>query len=172
MFSPIRLLLALLLAFASAQAQAQFGGGRHGGSGSGSRQNAGSEPSEVTRMTPNDQVRMQLNSVRSALRLSPEQNAAWQAYEDRVIELLEDMARVAEPPAGEGALKQIDRKVDVVRNRLAALEDLSDAARKLYASLSSDQKIVADRMLPGTVPALYSGQAVRPQAEHKSRGAP
>jgi len=166
-----RLLLPLFLLAACGQVAAQMGGGHRGGE-SRSRQAPGGEPSEVTRMSPNDQVRMQLNGVRSALRLSPEQGAAWQAYEDRVIELLEDMARVAESPAGEGALKQIDRKVDLARNRLAALEDLADAAKKLYASLNSEQKATADRMLPGTVPALYAGQSARPLPERRPRGTP
>jgi hypothetical protein len=163
------LLLPLFLLAACGQVAAQTGGGHRGGEGR-SRQEAGAEPAEVTRMSPNDQVRMQLNGVRAALRLSPAQGAAWQVYEDRVIELLEDMARVAESPAGEGALKQIDRKVDLARNRLAALEDLSDAAKKLYASLSGEQKATAERMLPGTVPALYAGQAIRPQGERRPRG--
>lgn len=167
--SPRSLLLSLALLAACGQASAQSGGPHRGGEGR-ARQGPGGEPPEVTRMSPNDQVRMQLNGVRSALRLSPEQGAAWQVYEERVIELLEDMARVAESPAGEGALKQIDRKVDLARNRLAAIEDVSDAAKKLYASLSSEQKATADRMLPGTVPALYAGQAIRPQGERQPHG--
>jgi len=168
---PRSLVLSLALLAACGQAWAQSGGSHRGGEGR-SRQAPGGEASEATRMSPNDQVRMQLNGVRSALKLTAEQGAAWQSYEDRVVELLEDMARVAESPAGEGALKQIDRKVDLARNRLSALEDLSDAAKKLYASLSSEQKATADRMLPGTVPALYAGQAIRPQGERRPRGTP
>lgn len=45
------------------------------------------------------------------------------------------------------------------------MEELSEAAKKLYATLSSEQKTVADRMIPGTVPALYAGQASSFRAE-------
>ena len=55
------------------------------------------------------------------------------------------------------AIQQIERKVDTVRNRLTAMEDIADAAGKLYAGLNKEQKAVADQLLPGTLPALYSG---------------
>ncbi len=155
-------LVSLLLLSACGQALAQFGGMRRGGMDGGegrSRQGPGGELSDVTRLSTNDQIRMQLTSARLALKLAPEQDAAWQAYENKVVDLLSDLSRGASAPTGEDALKQIDRKVDLARNRLAALEELSEAAKKLYATLSSEQKTVADRMIPGTVPALYAGQA-------------
>ncbi len=137
--------VALLLPAIFGEALAQSGDGR--------------ERPAVTRTSVSEQMRMQLNSVRAALRLTPAQNPLWQTYEDRVTDLLSDLSRSANPPAGENAIRQIDRKVDTVRNRLAAMEDLADAAKKLYAGLSREQMEMADRMLAGTVPALYSGQA-------------
>lgn len=143
--------VALLLPAIFGEALAQSGDGR-------SREGAGSVRPVVTRTSISEQMRMQLNSVRSALKLTPAQNPLWQTYEDRVTDLLSDLSRSANPPAGENAVRQIDRKVDTVRNRLAAMEDLADAAKKLYAGLSREQMEVADRILAGTVPALYSGQ--------------
>jgi hypothetical protein len=87
-----------------------------------------------------------------------------------VVALLDDLSRNAQAPGGENALQQIDRKVDTVRNRLTAMEDLLDAAKKLYAALSDGQKEMADRMLPGTVPALYSGQAASSRGEGRPPG--
>ena len=153
--------ISVALLTACASVLAQYGGARRGGAEGRegrSRQGAVGEMSETTRMTANDQIRMQLTGARNALKLAAEQGPAWQDYENRVIALLDDLSRGASMPSGEGALKQIDRKVDLARNRLAAMEDLSDAAGKLYAILSSAQKTVADRMLPGTVPVLYAGQ--------------
>jgi len=51
-----------------------------------------------------------------------------------------------------------------VRNRLAAMEDIADAASQLYAVLSPEQRKVADDLLPTTVPALYSGLPEFPRA--------
>jgi hypothetical protein len=166
-------LLTLLMLAMGGQAIAQSGGAHRRGAdaprGDRPREDAGGERPEATRMDPND-PRTQLARVSRALKLTPAQAALWQAYEDSVLELLSDLNRTATTPPGEDAVHQIDRKVDTVRNRLAALEDLSDAAKKLYASLSGEQKELADRMLPGTVPALYSGQPVSTRGEGRPPG--
>ena len=156
-------LLVILLTFAVAvPACAQFGGSRHSGMGGGgnraSSADGDSQLSGVTRMSANDQVRLHLTDVRLALKLTPEQAASWQSYENKVLAFLSDPSHGTTPAATEeSAPKQIERKLDVVRDRLTAMEDLSDAAKKLYAGLTDEQKVVADRMLAGTVPALYSG---------------
>src|SRR5258706_5060654 len=157
----VRVAFALLLIAAfSGQAAAQYGGRRGGAD----RDRARSDPvprDEVTTMSANDQVRMQLSSVRSGLKLTPEQASVWQVYENKVVDLLEDLSRGANQPQGGNALKQIDSRVDVVRNRLTAMEEIAEAANKLYASLSEEQKAMADRTLAGTLPALYSGTPAR-----------
>ena len=159
----IRTVLAVvLLAALSEQAGAQYGGGgmRRGGMGDGDRarpDGSAMRRDEAPFMGPNDLVRMQLNNVRSVLKLTPEQAAAWQVYEDKVVNLLDDLSRGAGQPQGGNALKQIDWRVNVVRNRLTAMEDIAEAANKLDASLSEEQKTVTDRTLAGTMPALYSG---------------
>ena len=150
----------LLLAAVCGQAAAQHGGRRGGGD----RDRARSDPAprdEVTTMSANDQVRMQLSSVRSGLKLTPEQASVWQDYENKVVYLLDDLSRGVNQPQGGNALKQIDSRIDVVRNRLTAMEDIAEAANKLYASLSDEQKAMADRTLAGTLPALYSGTPAR-----------
>ena len=166
-------ILNMALLLACGQAGAQFGGSHRGGRGgsndAGQKGDKGAA-AEATRMNANDQVRMQLTHVRTALKLSPEQAPAWQAFEERVLSLLDDLGRGTSFPAGEGALKQIDQRVDLVRNRLAALEDIADAAKKLYAGLSAEQRETADRTLPGTVPALYSGSPAAGQFRGSTRG--
>jgi hypothetical protein len=150
----------LLLAAMCGQAAAQYGGRR----GSPERDRARPDPVQrdgVTTMSPNDQARMQLSNVRSTLKLTPEQASVWQIYENKVVGLLDDLSRGANPPQGGNALKQIDSRVDAVRNRLTAMEDIADAANKLYASLSDEQKAMADRTLAGTLPALYLGTPAR-----------
>jgi hypothetical protein len=157
----IRIAFALLLLVAvCGQATAQYGGRRGGAE----RDRARADPAprdEVTTMSPNDQVRLQLTNVRSGLKLTPEQASVWEVYENKVVSLLEDLSRGLGQPQGGNALKQIDSRVDVVRNRLTAMEDIADAANKLYASLSDEQKAMADRTLAGTLPALYTGTPAR-----------
>jgi len=146
-------LLGALGLAAMGEAGAQFGGGGMGRRGGGSPRDSGGDRSETTRLSANDQIRMQLTNTRLALKLAPEQNPPWQSYEDKVIAL------IAEQPqsAGDNALKQIDRNAELLRNRLASMQDLADAAQKLYATLSDEQKAVAERMLGATVPAAYAG---------------
>jgi hypothetical protein len=124
----------------------------------------GSAGAQANRKTPpesaaslNSQARVQLASVRSALKLTPEQAPSWQLYETKVVELLDELGRGFTPPAGVTAIRQIDARVDVVRHRLTAMEDIADAAAKLYSGLSAEQKSTADRLLAATLPTPYPG---------------
>jgi hypothetical protein len=153
----VRLILVfLLLSSVCIQAAAQFGGMKRGGgdSGSGRSRSGGDDSSGVTRMSANDKIRMELTSARLAIKPTPEQNPVFQVYEDRVIGLLSDLGRGTDTSREEDALKLIDRRVDQARSRLAAMEEISDAAKKLYAVLTPEQKAAADRTMPGTVPTL------------------
>jgi len=147
--------VSLLLFLACGQALAQFGGGmggmRSGGMG-GSRQRQNSDDnSGVTRLSDNDKVRLHLTDLRLALKLRPEQNPLFDAYQARVYDLLGSFDRTSNAADASG-LQQIDRKVDQARSRVGMLEEVSSAARKLYAALDDDQKKAADRLLAGTVP--------------------
>lgn len=110
-----------------------------------------------------DQSAAQLTSARARLNLSPQQVPAWNVYEDSIRALLADLAREA-PDAGPvgqavagGAVQRIDRRVDLARNRYTALESVADAMRALYAQLDEEQRVMADRVLAGTVPSLSAG---------------
>ena len=103
-------------------------------------------------------IEQQLVEARTQLGIRPEQESLWDAYQGRVGALLADQRhpRPANETQGD-ALQQIERKIDSVRNRLTALEEIAEAAHKLYASLDDAQKEKADRLLAATVPAHYSG---------------
>ena len=159
-------LLAGLSLAAMGETLAQFGGGAGSGMGrrgGGSPRDSGGDRSEVTHLSANDQIRMQLTDTRLALKLSAEQNAPWQSYEDKVVGLIAEHAQSTSASSGESAPKQIDRNTELLRSRLAAMQDLSEAARKLYAILSDEQKAVAERMLGATVPSAYAGQGLGPR---------
>jgi Mlc titration factor MtfA (ptsG expression regulator) len=112
----------------------------------------------IERHTIGSEFTLHVEEVQQRLKLQPAQQAAWDAYARRVQALMQDQLRgVPRGPDDEDALHQINRRVDIVRNRLAAMEDIADAAAQLYAVLSPEQRKVADELLPTTVPALYSG---------------
>jgi hypothetical protein len=161
-------LLGVVLIGSTAPSYAQFGGpmnggpmggGGPGGGPPGDRQDVRS-PVMASGSHLVDDLQQQLDDLRLQLKLRPEQEASWQIYQERVGALMSDQLRpsrrVADAATGD-AVHQIERKVDVVRNRLAALEDIADAARDLYGRLDSGQRAIADQSLPATVPALYSG---------------
>lgn len=105
-----------------------------------------------------EQIQAQLSGTAQALNLNPRQQALWETYQSRVGALVADQMRVDFNSAmRRTAMQQIHAKVDTVRNRLTALEDIATAAQALYQSLDETQRAVADQRLAGTVPALYSG---------------
>ena len=53
----------------------------------------------ATRLSANDQIRLRLRDLKIALNLKPEQTGAWQAYDDKVIEILSVLAHDAGAPA-------------------------------------------------------------------------
>lgn len=154
-----------MLAVPATQAFAQVGGGPMGGSmgrggmgGPPGGMRDGGSPGERCSVSPSgDQLiantMRQLDNVQYQLRLRPGQEVLWAAYQEKVGALLEDQLRPRRETVGGNALQQMDGKIDIVRNRLAALEDISGAARKLYQQLDTAQREMADRLLPATLPA-------------------
>lgn len=105
-----------------------------------------------------DNLQAQLQKTAEALRLTPTQATLWDAYQERVGALMADQMKLQPYRAIRlNAMQQIDQKVETVRNRLTAMEEIQETASKLYSALNESQKKTADQMLPGTVPALYSG---------------
>lgn len=98
-----------------------------------------------------------LQQTAEALKLNPTQAVLWDAYQERVGALIADQMKRQPYRLRQTAMQQIGQKVDTVRLRLAAMEDIQEAAGKLYAALNDEQKKTADQLLPQTVPALYSG---------------
>lgn len=103
------------------------------------------------------QIQDQLQRTAEALKLAPMQAVLWDAYVEKISALMADQMKLQPYRAKQTAMQQIADKVDIVRNRLTAMEEIQEAASKLYGTLDDSQKKTADQMLPGTLPALYSG---------------
>jgi hypothetical protein len=162
------------------EATAQFGGGfgpgRMGPPGGGNMEGRPQGRPAVTASGSHliPMIEQQLVEARTQLGIRPEQESLWGAYQGRVGALLADQLRPrpANEPQGD-AMQQIERKIDTVRNRLTAIEDIAEVAHKLYASLDNAQKEKADRILAATIPALYTGLAGdRMDAPPKMPGSP
>jgi hypothetical protein len=108
-----------------------------------------------TSVVANIQERLRLTA--EALKLTPTQLPLWDRYQEKIGALMADQMKLESYQARQSALQQISRRVDTVRNRLTAMEDIHESASKLYAALDNKQKQTADQMLISTVPALYSG---------------
>ena len=127
-----RTALAALLAGAAGPAVAQFGGRRRGG---------GEPRVNLLETTAHE--------LHEDLKLTPLQEPLWEAYLEKVRLLGNDIARErVQQPSGRTVARQIDRIVETARNRLAALEDIAQAAKDLYAQLSPDQQPWPIRGLP------------------------
>jgi hypothetical protein len=96
-------------------------------------------------------VHTRLTQLEEDLNLRPEQWPLWNAYRDRVLRMLDDTRRVARTVAAHApdvtAPKRLDLLADAARNRLAAVEEIVDAGKALYAALTAPQRDVADRRL-------------------------
>jgi len=95
---------------------------------------------------------LRLRDLKIALNLKPEQTGAWQAYDDKVIEILSVLAHDTGAPADGNALSQAEQRVSAEQKRAVLTQQLSNAAKKLYSTLTDEQKRTADRLLPGTIP--------------------
>ena len=164
--------VALLLAgtlVAAPDVAAQFPGERSGVPGGGRpRQGDGPGarggqriPAENPDENFGNQVEYRLELLREDLRLEPAQQGRWRTLAGQVVAFAEDLNRERRPEGGSTqgtALQQIDRTVDVARNRLTALEEIGVAAKNLYDVLTPEQRTLADARLAGIIPSPAAGR--------------
>jgi hypothetical protein len=87
--------------------------------------------------------------------------------------LAADLQRAPNPARFEGkpVPGQLDALADIARNRLAAVEDVVDAGKALYESLTEEQKALADtRLARITQPLVESDPASRRTADGATTG--
>jgi hypothetical protein len=164
-----------IMAIGEPNAFAQFGGrgmgGIFGGPSRAPRGNTQNGTSTVPRPTPDsyEQAEHRLALMEMDLRLTAEQREPWRTFADKVRAYASDLsrehARAGIPPSDStpiSGLQHIDLITDGARIRLNELEDIRTTASALYATLSPDQKKIADaRMVtlittPGGLTAGYS----------------
>ena len=148
---------ALSIAALSLYASGALGqpGRRSRGSGDGREQGGGQEPVNPVEVT--------LHEFHEDLKLSAGQEAAWDAYVERIRALMNDIVRerVQREKAQIGVLQRVDRVVDMARDRLTAVEDIAIAAKSLYARLTPEQQQVADPRLANIIAIPLASSVTR-----------
>lgn len=162
-------------ALVAERAFAQFGGGRRGRGGMDNGGGTGGGPGKGGKPEPTPMLEVTLHELQEDLKLAPEQQPLFDAYVETLRGLASDVARERQRQSAAKALsatliERIDRNVDALRNRLAAVEDIAQAAKALYARLNPDQQRVADPRLATLMLVPLSQDApMKPQSiERKS----
>jgi len=143
-----RALLAGALALAALPAAAQYGGRRRGGMGGDSGQKGGGPEDGAKEPTP--VLETTLHEFHEDLKLAGDQESLFDRYAEAIRALGRDVQRDRSSTASAAKLEvmqRVERNVDAMRNRLAALEEIADAAKALYARLRPEQQTVADPRL-------------------------
>ena len=105
-------------------------------------------------------VSIRLAQLEEDLQFTPAQMPLWTTFRTRVMDMLEDAKRGARVSASETtAPKRLDALADMARNRLTAVEDIVDAGKALYASLTPAQRDIADRRLALPLATLTGNDA-------------
>jgi hypothetical protein len=178
-----RIAMALVLAMGALPAWpawAQTGAGRSGPSadmrsgGMPSDRPPGERPAVGANL--NELVAVRMSQLEEDLLLRPPQSVAWNRFRDSVQRLLDDRRRAVRTVATEATAPQrLDAIADSARNRLTAVEDVVDAGKALYAMLSAEQRIVADRRLAlplATLAGTETRADDRGAAGGRAQGAP
>ena len=156
-----RTMLALLAA-SPAVAFAQMGGSRRrsGGDKGGAGGGKGGGPQI-------NQLEATLGEFEIDLKLTADQQKAWNPYAEGIRALQKDIARDRAPRASDAQLdlaKRLDRAADVARDRLTAVEDIVDSAKGLLKTLTPEQRSMADPRLANLIVMSFGEMACGPGA--------
>jgi len=133
----------------------------------------GGEDARMVNANIPELVALRMSQLEEDLQITATQMPLWKTYRARVMDMLEDTKRGPRVSASETtAVKRLDALADMARNRLTAVEDIVDAGKALYASLSPAQKQVADRRLAlplATLTGNDSGSDLRMQPRPEAK---
>lgn len=113
-----------------------------------------------------EQVQTRLNALKEALKLQPGQVDAWNAYEARVTAAAQSRTQMRQSmmESGGDAQAMADQRVEMLKQKAAAAEEVNDLRKALVATLTPEQKATFDQYAIGQ---RYAG---RPGAAGVQRG--
>jgi Spy/CpxP family protein refolding chaperone len=92
-----------------------------------------------------------LDQLKAALKLQPNQLDAWNAFEARAKAQIEERAKMREAMRNfQGDSQALaDQRVEWMKRRAQAAEELNTLRKNLYATLTPEQKATFDQFRPG-----------------------
>ena len=88
------------------------------------------------------------NRLHNALRIRPDQEAAWRTFEQASMPSPQEEARQRDTYARMGSLRapqRMDLSIQMMRSDLQEMERRGDALKAFYGTLSPDQQAIFDR---------------------------
>ncbi|MDD5247732.1 MAG: Spy/CpxP family protein refolding chaperone [Rhodocyclaceae bacterium] len=96
---------------------------------------------------PAARVDQHLSQFKSELKITPQQEPLWQAFADKVkttagagMKAMRDNAQTPAP-----APERMNRMIDIMKARTAAMESVNESFTRLYDGLTPEQKAIADK---------------------------
>jgi len=164
------------ICIAVTDSQAQFGGfgsrSRGGDQGQGGKQNYQNnhQPPDPDSY---EQTEYRLALLEDDLHLQAAQRTPWNTFADKMSAYASDLARARArsttiPATGNSfnGVQVIEQAADAARNRATALDEVAIAAKALYATLSTDQKMLADIRISAMINP--PGRLTKPQTDNSS----
>lgn len=106
-----------------------------------------------TQRLPSERIEARLAYAKAALKITPVQEPAWNTLANvlraqaRTMDSEITARRAATSTTGTTAIDRLERRQKFLSEAAARTNDILNAAKPLYASLSDDQKKVADDLL-------------------------
>ena len=104
---------------------------------------------QVGIMNPGARVDQRLTRLKSALKLTPQQEPLWQAFAEKSkeeagkgIQAMRERLKDDKPVT---APERFTRMQDGMKQRLAAMDSINESFNRLYAALTPEQKAAADK---------------------------
>jgi hypothetical protein len=124
--------------------------GMMGGKGMGMMQDGGMR---AMQMAPGKHLEGRLAFLRAEIGITDAQASGWNTFADAVRKASKDMMAsmpmMGQKPADGGWLANLERHEKMMASHLESLRAIRTAAQPLYASLSDDQKRIADELMAG-----------------------
>lgn len=154
-------------ALAFGVAHAQMPGGGPGGAGCDA---TGPKGPRAMMADPAARVEQRLTQMKSQLKITPQQEPLWQAYAEKMkaeagagMKAMRDKAQDQAATAPE----RMAQMMNMMRERMTAMESMSDTFKRLYDSMSAEQKAIADKAGPFGGQGPMGGRPGRPAPQGK-----
>lgn len=97
-------------------------------------------------------LQYRLTALKDDLKITPSQEKDWQDFAGKATEIgnraIAAREKIREKPE-QTVPERLDQRTQFMKQRLADMEQISAAAKKLYAALTPEQKAIADKELDG-----------------------